>query len=72
MAHVSIPTLLPLVLPLTQHLADVRLNVHILQVLMGVGMVEPESRVQADRHPHPITNPCQLPNLALPPWMGIK
>lgn len=57
---------------LTQHLADIGLDVHILQVLVRVGMVEPQRGVQADGHPHPVTNPCQLPHLALPPWMGIK
>lgn len=57
---------------LTQHLADVGLDVHVLQVLVGVGVVEPQCGVQADGHPDPVTNPCQLPHLALPPWVGIE
>lgn len=38
---------------LTQHLADVGLDVHVLQVLVGVGVVEPQCGVQADGHPDP-------------------
>lgn len=57
---------------LTQHLADIGLDVHVLQVLVGVGVVQPQRGVQADGHPHTIADPRQLPHLALPPWMGIK
>lgn len=57
---------------LTQHLADVGLDVHVLQVLVGVGVVQPQRGVQADGYPYPITDPCQLPHLALPPWVGIE
>lgn len=57
---------------LTKHLADVRLNVDILQMLMAVGMIEPQRGVQADGNPHSISNPCQLSHLALPTRMGIK
>lgn len=57
---------------LTQHLADIGLDVHILQVLVRVGMVQSQRRVQADGHPHTVANPRQLPHLALPPWVGVK
>lgn len=56
----------------TQHLADVWLNVHILEVLVCVRMVETQGRVQPDRHPHTIANPCQLPHLTLPTRVGVK
>ncbi|KAI1233962.1 hypothetical protein IHE44_0004418 [Lamprotornis superbus] len=52
--------------------ALLRLNVNILQMLMAVGMVEPQCGVQADGNPHSISNPCQLSHLALPTRMGIK
>lgn len=57
---------------LTEHFAYIGLNVHVLQVLVGVGVVEAQGGVQADGHPHPIAHPRQLPHLALPPWVGIK
>lgn len=56
----------------TQHLADVGLDVHVLQVLVGVGVIQPQCGVQADGHPYPVADPCQLPHLALPPRVGIK
>lgn len=57
---------------LTKHFAYIGLNVHILQVLVGVRVVEAQGGVQADGHPHPVPHPRQLPHLALPPWVGIK
>ena len=38
----------------TQHLADVGLDVHILEVLVGDCVVEAERGVQPDGHPHAI------------------
>ena len=57
---------------LTEHLADVRLNVDILQVLVGVGVVQSQRAVQSDGDPHPVTHPRQLSHLALLPRVGIK
>ena len=56
----------------TQHFADVGLYIHILEVLVGVGMEQPESGVQTDGHPDPITHPCQLAHLALLTRVGIE
>lgn len=39
---------------------------------MAVGMVKPQSGVQADRNPYSISNPRQLSHLTLPPRVGIK
>ena len=39
---------------------------------MAVGMVKPQSGVQADRNPYSISNPCQLSHLTLPPRVGVK
>lgn len=58
--------------PLTEHLADVRLDVHILQVLVRVGVVEAQRGVQPDRHPHAVADPSQLAHLALPTRVGVK
>ena len=51
----------------TEHLADVRLDVHVLEVLVGVRVVQPQGRVQPDRDPHPVADPGQLTDLALLP-----
>lgn len=57
---------------LTQHLADVWLDVHILEVLVGVSVVETQGGVQPDRHPHTVSDPRQLPHLALPARVGVE
>lgn len=57
---------------LTQHLTDVRLDVHVLEVLVRVGVVQPQGRVQPDGHPHAIADPRQLTHLALPARVGIE
>lgn len=57
---------------LTQHLADVWLDVHILEVLVCVCMVEAQGGVQPDRHPHAVADPRQLPHLTLPTWVGVE
>lgn len=57
---------------LTQHLTDVRFNIYILQVLVGVRMVQTKCAVQSDGHPNPVSKPSQLTNLALTSRMGIK
>ena len=54
-------------LALTEHLADVGLDVHVLEVLLGVGMVQAEGGVQSDRHPDPVTHPGHLADLRLLP-----
>lgn len=56
----------------TQHLADIGLNVHILEMLVRVGMKQPEGRIQSDGHPDTIADPGQLPYLALFTRMGVK
>ena len=57
-------------LPLTEHLADVGLDVDVLEVLDGVRVVQPQRRVQPDRHPHTVTNPRHLADLQIK--MGIS
>ena len=57
---------------LTQHLADVRLDVHVLEVLVRVGVVEPQGGVEPDRHPHAVADPRQLPHLALPAGVRVE
>lgn len=59
-------------LKLTQHFADIWLDVHILEVLVRVRMVQPQGGIQPDRNPHAVTDPGQLPYLALPPGVGIE
>lgn len=39
---------------------------------MAVGMVKPQSGVQADGNPHSISNPRQLSHLTLPPRVSVK
>ena len=39
----------------TQHFADVRLDVDILQVLVRVGVVEAQRAVESDGQPHSVT-----------------
>lgn len=56
----------------TKHLADVRLDIHILQMLMCESVVQAERRIQPDWNPDTITNPCQLPHLALLAWVSVK
>lgn len=68
----ELPALPPAASALTQHLADVGLDVDVLQMLVRVRVVEPQGRVQADGHPHPVADPCQLPHLALPPRVRVK
>ena len=48
---------------LTEHLADVGLDVDVLQVLDGVRVVQPEGGVQSDGDPHAVAHPGHLANL---------
>lgn len=57
---------------LTQHLADVRLDVDVLKVLEGVSVEQPEGGVQSDGHPDTVAVPCQLTYLAVFTRMGVK
>lgn len=57
---------------LTQHLADIGLNIHILEVLESVGVEKAQGGVQTNGHPDAITHPGQLTHLALLPRVGIK
>ncbi len=57
---------------LTQHLADVRLDVNILQVLVCVCVEEPEGRVQTNGHPDAVSIPRQLPHLTLLTRMSVE
>lgn len=57
---------------LTEHLTDIRLNIHILQMLKCVGMEKSEGGVQTDRYPDAISIPRQLSHLALLTRVGIK
>ena len=47
----------------TEHLADVGLDVDVLEMVVGVGVVEPEGGVQPDRDPDTVTHPRHLPHL---------
>ena len=51
----------------TEHLADVGLDVYVLEVVESVGVVEAERGVQPDGDPHPVTHPGHLPHLGLLP-----
>ena len=57
---------------LTQHLADVGFDVHILEVLEGVSVEQSESGVQSDGHPDAVAVPGQLADLAVLTRVGIK
>lgn len=56
----------------TEHLADVGLNVDVLQVLQGVGVEQPQGGVQPDGHPDAVTFPGQLTDLAVLAGVGVK
>lgn len=57
---------------LTQHLADVGLDVDVLKVLEGVSVEQPESGVQSDGHPDTIAIPGQLTDLAVLTRVGVE
>ena len=57
---------------LTQHLWNVGLNIHILQMLVRVCMIQSQRGVQADRHPHPVPHPGHLPHLRLFPGVRVE
>lgn len=59
-------------LHLTEHLADIRLDVNVLEVLVCVRMVEAQGGVEPDGHPHAVADPRQLPHLALSARMGVE
>lgn len=56
----------------TKHLADIGLNVHILKVLVCERMVQSQCGVQTDGHPHAVSDPGELPDLALPARVSVK
>lgn len=56
----------------TQHLADVGLNVDILEVLVGVSVKQAQSGIQSDGHPDAVSHPGQLPHLALFARMSVE
>lgn len=56
----------------TEHFADVGLDVHILKVLVCECMVQSQCGVQTDGHPHAVSDPGELPDLALPARMSVK
>ena len=51
----------------TEHLADVGLDVDVLEVVESVGVVEAEGGVQPDGDPDPVPHPGHLPHLGLLP-----
>ena len=59
-------------LALTEHLADVRLDVDVLEMLLGVGVVQTEGGVKPDRDPDSVTHPGHLANLRLLPGMSVQ
>ena len=48
---------------LTEHLADVGLDVDVLEVLDGVRVVQPQRGVQPDGDPHAVAHPRHLADL---------
>lgn len=56
----------------TEHLADVGLDVDVLEVLVGASVEQPEGGVQFNRHPDAIAVPGQLTNLTVLTGVGIK
>lgn len=57
---------------LTKHLGDIWFDVDVLEVLVGVSMVEAKGWVESDAHPHPIPNPSHLAHLRLFARVCIK
>lgn len=57
---------------LTQHFADVGLDVDVLKVLEGVSVEQPESGVQSDGHPDTIAVPGQQTYLAILTRVGVE
>jgi len=57
---------------LTEHLADVRLNVNVLQMLICVGMIEPQRTVQPHRQPDALSHAHHLTHLALGTTVSVK
>lgn len=57
---------------LTQHLADVGLDVDILKVLEGVSVEQPEGGVQSNGHPDTVAIPGQLTYLAILTRVGVE
>lgn len=56
----------------TEHLADVGLDVDVLQVLHGVGVEQPQGGVQPDGHPDAVAFPGQLTDLAVLAGVSVK
>lgn len=56
----------------TQHLADVGLDVDILEVLVGVSVEQPKRGVQPDGHPDTVTVPGQQTHLAVLARVGVE
>lgn len=59
-------------LVLTEHLADVGLDVDVLEVLVCVCVEQSESGVQLDGHPDPVPMPGQLTDLAVLTRVGVE
>lgn len=60
------------IVQLTQHFADIGLNVDILEVLVGVSVEEPEGGVESDGHPDTVAIPGQQTYLTVFTRVGIK
>lgn len=56
----------------TEHLADIGLDVYVLKVLVCERVVQTQRGVQTDGHPYAVSDPGQLPDLALPSRVSVK
>lgn len=56
----------------TEHLADIGLDVNILKVLMCERVVQSQCRVQTDGHPYAVSDPGELPDLAFSARVSVE
>ena len=56
----------------SQHLANVRFNINVLQVLVCFAVVQPQSTVQSDGHPNTIAYDQHLANLRFSAWVCFE
>lgn len=61
-----------MIVELTQHFADIGLDVDILEVLVGVSVEQPEGGVESDGHPDTVAVPGQQTYLTVLTRVGIK
>lgn len=57
---------------LTEHFADVRLDIHVLQVFIRMRVIQPQCGVQPNGDPDAIAYPCHLTDLGLLPRVRVE